>query len=193
MGAVESTAAEVAQATLPHNSAAGSPVILAQTSVDVVPLVSPQQLVDSKSKKANSRMHASCCLDMAAQMVSVSPLVRSLMELSFTPEVGYDTAGHTCLSTADLESAKHANSSLLYGEVLPAVCACKPCHFFRSYLIRLLVLQGVCKMLDNDHLRAERATRLFDLGAGAGKLCIQGMSPLPFARSCSSTSPLQPF
>src|SRR5207237_147077 len=121
MGAVESTGVEPTLA-LASATGTGAPATNAAVTTEK-PLVSLQPLVDSKSKKTNSRMHPSCCLDMAAQMASLPSLVRSLMSLSCTPEVGYDTAGHTCLLPSDLEAAKLANSSLLYGEVLPAVRA----------------------------------------------------------------------
>lgn len=71
-------------------------------------------------------------------------------------ELGYETEGHLCLTTADLVLAKSAQSSLLYGEVLP---------------------HGVVKVLDEKHLSAVTAQRLFDLGSGTGKLCMQGAQP----------------
>jgi hypothetical protein len=72
-------------------------------------------------------------------------------------ELGYETEGHLCLTEADLAVAKSSQCSLLYGEVLP---------------------HGVVKMLDDDHLRAGDARRLYDLGSGTGKLCMQGKAPV---------------
>ena len=63
------------------------------------------------------------------------------------------TAGHLCVSRDDLEEAKHAGSSLLYGEVLP---------------------RGVVRMFDAQHLRGADARVVVDLGMGTGKLCMQG-------------------
>ena len=69
-------------------------------------------------------------------------------------ELGYETEGHLCLTDADVEVAKVARSSLLYGEVLP---------------------HGVVKVLDDKHLNAATSRHLFDLGSGTGKLCMQGL------------------
>lgn len=63
-------------------------------------------------------------------------------------------AGHECVTQQDISLADECKSSLLYGEVLP---------------------DGVAKMLDADHLDAANATCLVDLGAGTGKLALQGV------------------
>lgn len=86
----------------------------------------------------------------------ISPEILSILDDAYghrVSELGYETEGHLCLTEDDLAVAKTSHSSLLYGEVLP---------------------HGVVKMLDEEHLRAEQARRLFDLGSGTGKLCMQG-------------------
>ena len=74
-----------------------------------------------------------------------------------TEQVGY-TDGHYCLTKQDREEASRCGSSLLYGEILAT---------------------GVSKLLDQDHLHADRAQVLYDLGMGVGKLCLQSFLQFP--------------
>jgi hypothetical protein len=63
-------------------------------------------------------------------------------------EVGHGLAGHRCVTPEELEAAHAQQSSLLYGELLPA---------------------GVQRALDDGHLQCASAATLVDLGSGVGK------------------------
>jgi len=67
-------------------------------------------------------------------------------------ETGHLTMGHICLTRNDKATAVDKKGSLLYGELLP---------------------RGVNKALGTHRLHAARATSLFDLGMGTGKILIQ--------------------
>lgn len=67
-------------------------------------------------------------------------------------ETGHKTLGHTCVTEEDRRTACEHHGSLLYGELLP---------------------RGVNKALDERHLDARRASTLFDLGMGTGKVAMQ--------------------
>lgn len=88
-------------------------------------------------------------------VVECDPRIVAQLQMAFgksTLEVGYQTDGHECVTSADLEAAQGSGGSLLYGEVLPS---------------------GVCKLLDDEHLSASTATSLYDLGMGTGKMALQ--------------------
>lgn len=89
-----------------------------------------------------------------AVIIDLRPIT-SVLDAAYcksSAEIGYETTGHLCLKDEDYDVAATTDASLLYGEVLPI---------------------GVVRMLDNSHLRAHAARRLFDLGMGTGKLCMQ--------------------
>lgn len=67
-------------------------------------------------------------------------------------ETGHKTLGHICVTEDDKRTAADAKGSLLYGELLP---------------------RGVNKALGPKHLNAARASTLFDLGMGTGKVALQ--------------------
>jgi len=77
-----------------------------------------------------------------------------------TEQVGF-TDGHHCITDIDKDEAKLSGASLLYGEILAA---------------------GVTRILDMRHLRAAKATVLFDLGMGLGKLLLQSFFQYPNIR-----------
>jgi hypothetical protein len=62
------------------------------------------------------------------------------------------------VESSDRETATNSDSSLCFGEVLP---------------------DGVTKMMDENHLRAQAATILYDLGMGLGKLAMQAFLEFP--------------
>jgi len=76
-------------------------------------------------------------------------------------ETGHKTLGHTCVTEDDKRAANESHGSLLYGELLP---------------------RGVNKALDERHLDARRATVLFDLGMGTGKVAMQSFLQFPNVR-----------
>ncbi|KAJ8605221.1 hypothetical protein CTAYLR_000465, partial [Chrysophaeum taylorii] len=76
-------------------------------------------------------------------------------------ETGHKTLGHTCVTEEDKRAACEIHGSLLYGELLP---------------------RGVNKALDERHLDARRATSLFDLGMGTGKVAMQAFLQFPNLR-----------
>lgn len=67
-------------------------------------------------------------------------------------ETGHLTRGHVCLTESDRVHAVNVKSSLLYGELLP---------------------RGANKAFGLKRLEAHRATSLFDMGMGTGKIVIQ--------------------
>jgi len=73
-------------------------------------------------------------------------------------ETGHKTIGHTCVTEEDKRTACEHHGSLLYGELLP---------------------RGVNKALDERHLDARRATTLYDLGMGTGKVAMQAFLQFP--------------
>uniref|UniRef100_A0A7S3NGR3 DOT1 domain-containing protein n=1 Tax=Aureoumbra lagunensis TaxID=44058 RepID=A0A7S3NGR3_9STRA len=73
-------------------------------------------------------------------------------------ETGHKTVGHTCVTEEDKRRASQNRGSLLYGELLP---------------------RGVNKALDERHMDARRATILFDLGMGTGKVPMQAFLQFP--------------
>jgi hypothetical protein len=75
-----------------------------------------------------------------------------------TQETGHKTLGHICVTEEDKRSASESHGSLLYGELLP---------------------RGVNKALDGRHLDAQRASCLFDLGMGTGKVAMQAFLQFP--------------
>lgn len=75
-----------------------------------------------------------------------------------TQEIGHKTLGHVCVTNDDRRRATEDRGSLLYGELLP---------------------RGVHKALDSRHLDAGRATSVYDLGAGTGKVALQAFLQFP--------------
>lgn len=73
-------------------------------------------------------------------------------------ETGHKTVGHTCVTEEDKRNACESHGSLLYGELLP---------------------RGVNKALDERHLDARRASSLYDLGMGTGKVAMQAFLQFP--------------
>ena len=69
-----------------------------------------------------------------------------------TQETGHKTLGHVCVTDDDRRRATEDRGSLLYGELLP---------------------RGVHKALDARHLDAARASSVYDLGCGTGKVALQ--------------------
>lgn len=67
-------------------------------------------------------------------------------------ETGHKTRGHVCLTDEDRENLNQTKGSFLYGELLP---------------------RGANKAFRSDRLDVARATSLFDLGMGTGKIAIQ--------------------
>lgn len=77
-----------------------------------------------------------------------------------TEQVGF-TDGHHCITDSDKAEAKQSGASLLYGEILAT---------------------GVTRILDMRHMRAAKASVLFDLGMGLGKLLLQSFFQYPNIR-----------
>lgn len=75
-----------------------------------------------------------------------------------TQETGHKTLGHVCVTDDDKRRASETRGSLLYGELLP---------------------RGVNKALDPRHLDAARASSLYDLGMGTGKVALQAFLQFP--------------
>jgi hypothetical protein len=73
-------------------------------------------------------------------------------------ETGHKTRGHLSLTNRDKEFAREAKGSLLYGELLP---------------------RGINKALGYNHMHAGKASTLFDLGMGTGKVVIQAFLQFP--------------
>ena len=75
-----------------------------------------------------------------------------------TQETGHKTLGHVCVTDDDRRRATEDRGSLLYGELLP---------------------RGVHKALDARHLDAARASSVYDLGCGTGKVALQAFLQFP--------------
>jgi hypothetical protein len=67
-------------------------------------------------------------------------------------ETGHKTVGHLCLTESDKAIAKELKGSLLYGELLP---------------------RGVNKALGVDYIDSSKASVVYDLGMGLGKVAMQ--------------------
>lgn len=128
------------------------------------------------SDRASNSGHAERvrCSHPSSYVPIVSPSVLHRMEAAYgkgTNEVGYQTDGHQCVTKADLDTAQKLGSSLLYGEVLPA---------------------GVAKLLDFQHLDAQNASVLMDLGSGTGKLALQAFISFPNLKDVYGVELCQP-
>ncbi|CAM9966000.1 unnamed protein product, partial [Ectocarpus sp. 8 AP-2014] len=73
-------------------------------------------------------------------------------------ETGHKTVGHTCVTDRDKVAAREVKGSLLYGELLP---------------------RGVNKAMGPRHLNAAKASTIYDLGMGTGKVAMQVFLQFP--------------
>eukprot|EP00903_Cladosiphon_okamuranus_P012104 g11358.t1 len=73
-------------------------------------------------------------------------------------ETGHKTVGHTCVTDRDKVAAREVKGSLLYGELLP---------------------RGVNKAMGPRHLNAPKASTIYDLGMGTGKVAMQVFLQFP--------------
>ncbi|CAM9861953.1 unnamed protein product [Chrysoparadoxa australica] len=81
---------------------------------------------------------------------------QSLLHRSYgcrVQETGHKTQGHLVVTDEDRIQAEQVKGSLLYGELLPS--------------------RGVNKALGRQHMNAEQASVVFDLGMGTGKVAMQ--------------------
>jgi hypothetical protein len=123
----------------------------------------PHSHSQSSSSSSSSLTHRSKNDVEASEQQSPSPytpMSRSTVE-SFLSSLYLTTAtnlGRTVTDDVDKEYAIKSGSSLCFGEIMPS---------------------GVEKMLDARHLDAQRATVIYDLGMGIGRVAIQTFFQYP--------------